>query len=117
MIDLNGAIDVVDCFVALNRIFHIYTNHKFYGLHGPIVLTLSLDGSIYLIGYPSLQQFCYKKSLVMRKPAFCSNCAADQRLYYLNPKFQASSYLLWLYSLVCIGPGRKPQRPVFSQRG
>ena len=65
----------------------------------------------------------------MRKPAFClcenkdadqlrSNYAADQRLvfairiaqslYYLNPKFQASNHLLWLYSLVCVKPGRKP---------
>ena len=25
-----------------------------------------------------------------------------QSLYYLNPKFQASSHLLWLYSLVCV---------------
>ena len=40
-----------------------------------------------------------------------------QSLYYLNPKFQASSHLLWLYSLVCVGPGRKPRKPVFSQRG
>ena len=40
-----------------------------------------------------------------------------QSLYFLNPKFQASSYLLLLYSLVCVGPGRKPRRPVFSERG
>ena len=40
-----------------------------------------------------------------------------QSLYYLNPKFQASSHLLWLCSLVCIGPGRKPRRPVFSEQG
>ena len=40
-----------------------------------------------------------------------------QFLYYLNPKFQASSHLLWLYSPVCVGPARKPRRPVFSQRG
>ena len=40
-----------------------------------------------------------------------------QSLYFLNPKFQASSHLLWLYSPVCVGPGRKPRRPVFSQRG
>ena len=40
-----------------------------------------------------------------------------QSLYYLHPKFQASSHLVWLYSLVCVGPGRKPGRPVFSQRG
>ena len=38
-------------------------------------------------------------------------------LYYLNPKFQASKHLLWLYSPVCVGPGRKPRRTVFSQRG
>ena len=80
---------------------------------------------------------CYL-SLVMRKPAFCicenkdadqlhGYREADQRLcfalrivqflYYLNPKFQASSHLLWLYSRVRVGPGRKPRRPVFSQRG
>ena len=40
-----------------------------------------------------------------------------QFLVYLNSKFQASSLLLCLYRLVCIGPGRKPQRPVFSCRG
>ena len=77
-------------------------------------------------------------SLVMRKPVICicenknaeqlrGNREADQRiffatrleqsLYFLNPKFQASSHLLWLYSLVCVGPGRKPRRPVLSQRG
>ena len=35
----------------------------------------------------------------------------------INPKFQASSNLLWLYSTVCAGPGRKPGRPVFSWHG
>ena len=72
----------------------------------------------------------------MRKPAFCicENKDADQlrgyvisafvfatgivqSLFYLNPKFQASSHLLQLYSPVCVRPGRKPRRPVFSQRG
>ena len=72
----------------------------------------------------------------MRKPAFCicENKDTDQlraklisafvfatritqSLYFLNPKFQASSHFLRLYSPVCVGPGRKPQRPVFSQRG
>ena len=72
----------------------------------------------------------------MRKPDFCicenkdadqlrGNREADQRLCFgymdstipllLNPKFQASSHFLWLYSPV--GPGQKPRRPVFSQRG
>ena len=35
----------------------------------------------------------------------------------LNPIFQASIHLIRLYSPVCVGPGRKPLRPVFSQRG
>ena len=40
-----------------------------------------------------------------------------QSLYFLILKFQASSHLVWLYSPVCVRPGRKPRRPVFSQRG
>ena len=40
-----------------------------------------------------------------------------QSLYFLNPKFRASSHLQWLSSPVCVGPGRKPRRPVFSRRG
>ena len=43
----------------------------------------------------------------------CGNPAADQHLcfryeeslYFLHSKFQASSHLLWLYSLVCVRPG------------
>ena len=35
-----------------------------------------------------------------------------QSLYYLHPKFQASSHRLSLCSLVCVGPGRKPRRAV-----
>ena len=75
---------------------------------------------------------------VMRKQAFCkcenkdadqlrSNCAADQRLCFrytdsripLLPRSEISS--LWpssvAVSLVCVGPGRTPRRPVYSQRG
>ena len=40
-----------------------------------------------------------------------------QSLHFLNTKSQASSRLLLLYSPVCVGPGLKPRRPVFSQRG
>ena len=67
----------------------------------------------------------------MRKPAFgiCENKdadqlrgdrEADQRLcfrYTDNSKFQASSHILWLCSPVCVIPGQKTRRPVFSQRG
>ena len=73
----------------------------------------------------------YNTSLIMRKPAFCicENKGADQlcafvfatqivqSLYFLNPKFQASSHLLWWNSPVCVRPDRKPRRLVFSQRG
>ena len=38
-------------------------------------------------------------------------------LFYLNPKFQGSRHLLWLYSPLCVGPGRKSRRLVFSERG
>ena len=47
--------------------------------------------------------------------AFVSATRIVQSLYFLNPKFQASSHLLWFYSQVCVGPGRKPRRPVFSE--
>ena len=40
-----------------------------------------------------------------------------QSLYFLNPKFRASSHLLWFPSPACVGPGRKPRRPVFWRRG
>ena len=67
----------------------------------------------------------------VRKPDFCicENKDADQisafvfaawivpSLCFLNPKYQVCSHLLWLYSPVCVGPGRKPWRPVFWRRG
>ena len=74
----------------------------------------------------------------MRKQDFCicenkdadqlrGNREADQRLCFRNsdstipllPKYEisASIHLVRLYSPVCVGPGRKPRRPVFSQRG
>ena len=49
--------------------------------------------------------------------AFVFTTRIVQSLYFLNPNFQASGHLLWMFSPVCNGPGRKPRRPVFSQRG
>ena len=40
-----------------------------------------------------------------------------QFLLYLYPKFQDSNFLLWVYRPVCVGSGRKPQRPIFSRHG
>ena len=86
-------------------------------------------------------------SLHLRKPdicicenkaadQLCNNCTTDrcaittqlisafvfatrivQSLYFLNPKFRASSHLQWLHSLVCVGHCREPRRPVFSEWG
>ena len=70
----------------------------------------------------------------MRKPDFClgenkgadqlrGNREADQRLCfrYLDSTIplllKASSSFLSLYRPVCVGPGRKPRRPVFSRGG
>ena len=65
----------------------------------------------------------------MRKQGFhkCENKGTDQLrgnyvfvtriVQSLYLKFQAYSHLLWLCSPVCLGPGRKPQKPVFAQRG
>ena len=66
----------------------------------------------------------------MRKPTICicenadqhcSNCTAVfatdivhvQLLFFffINIKFQVSSYLLFLYSLLCVVPGRKSRKP------
>ena len=47
--------------------------------------------------------------------AFVFAIRIEKFLLYINPKCQAFSHLLWLYSLVCVGFGRKPRRPVFSQ--
>ena len=75
-----------------------------------------------------------KVSPIMRKHAFCicenkgadqrrRNHAVDLRLYFHcigstfplfdKAKFQASNQLQCMYSLVCVGPGRKPQGQVF----
>ena len=67
----------------------------------------------------------YNLNFVERKPAFCicENKGADQLirtfvfptyivqyLFFLYPKFLASSGILLLYSRVCVGPGRTPGR-------
>ena len=36
-----------------------------------------------------------------------------QSLYFLNPKFQGTIHLLWLFSRVCVGPGQKPPETGF----
>ena len=58
----------------------------------------------------------------------CTDVQADQHLifatymyieqpFFLNPKFPASSHLVWLHSPICVGPGQKPPKQVFSCHG
>ena len=80
----------------------------------------------------SLSRIVDHLSRVTGTPAFCecknkgadqlrSNCTANQHLCirYMdstNPllaKSEISSHLLWLYSPLCVGPGRKPQKTAF----
>ena len=77
----------------------------------------------------------YKMSLVLRKLTFLHMLKQRRRsataqlvgafvftayivrlLLFLNPNFQASSHLLWLYSPICVRRGRKPLRLVFSHK-
>ena len=88
---------------------------------------------IVLSGLYHMYEWPHYLICVMRKPDFClcenkdtdqlcSNCTADQRLCfrYLDStipplQFQDSYFLLRLYRLVCVRPGRKPQIPVFHE--
>ena len=60
---------------------------------------------------------CENKGAVTAKLISAFDLATQivQFLIFLNLKFQASSLLLCLYRSVCVRPGRKPQRPVFSR--
>ena len=58
-----------------------------------------------------------RRSAAQLISAFAFTIWIVKPLYYLHLKFQAKIHLLWLYRPVCVGPGRKPRRPVFSQRG
>ena len=40
---------------------------------------------------------------------FCFHYIDSTTPLLANPKFQTSSRLLWLYSPVCVGPGRKTE--------
>ena len=101
-----------------------------------IQYTFSESGHLCILKCSEFIRFEYlHMSLVMIKPGFRTKTQISfavtaklisafvfatqivQSLYFLSTKFQASSHLLWLYSPVCVGPGRKPRRPVFSQRG
>ena len=60
---------------------------------------------------------CENKGAAKLISAFVFATRIVHFLFLLNPKFQASMLLLGLYMSVCVRPGRKPRRPVFSRRG
>ena len=53
------------------------------------------------------QQYAYVKTKTQIS-AIGFSSQIVQFLYFLNPKVQASSFLLCFNSLVCVGPGRNP---------
>ena len=58
-----------------------------------------------------IYELLHDKTLILLAAKFTT--LIEQSVYFLNPKFQASFHLLWLYSLVCVGPAWKPKRRVF----
>ena len=100
--------------------------------NGPLELSLRHVCSMYRTATVRISEPLYEKTVF----CICENKDADQlrgnreadqrlcfrytivqSLYFLNPKFEASRHILWLYSQICVKTGRKPQRPVFLQRG
>ena len=79
-----------------------------------IILAASWESQLFAYAKTKTQiSFAVTAKLIC---AFVFPTRMVQSLCFLNPKFQASSHHLWLFSPVCVGPGRKPRRPVFSQR-
>ena len=62
---------------------------------------------LFAYGKTKAQISCTVTAQLIRAFVYTSYLA--QSLYFLNPNLQTSSYLLWLYSLVCVRPGGKPQ--------
>ena len=89
--------------------------HKISDLRRRAVLSeLSENGIIAYAKTKAQISFAVTAKLIS---AFVFATRIVQFLFYLNPKFQASSSFLSMYRSVCVGPGRKPRRPVFSRRG
>ena len=83
--------------------------------HNQAIWAASWENRLFAYGKTKTQiSFAVTAKLIS---AFVFAILIVQSLYFLNPKFQASSHLVWLHSLVCVRPGRKPRRPVFSHRG
>ena len=106
-----------------NYLLIIITYHQIRILSLLLFVGLNPKGSNsgHLFGYIyqlSLVLFEYAKTKTQISAfVFTTWIVQVQSLYFLCPKFLASSHLLWFYRPVCVGLGRKPRRPVFSKRG
>ena len=104
-----------------------HVNEIFENVSTCSMCTLKLSGWRYVIWAATWENriFAYAKTktqisfAVTAKliSAFVFTTWIIQSLCFLNPKFHVCRYLLWLYSPVCVGLGRKPRRPVFWRRG
>ena len=103
----------------------IYSNvHSFsFNLYNVSLESISCQNMIWAASWEN-RIFAYAKtkaqiSFVVTTKLISAFVFATRIVYFLflYPKFQASSLLLWLYRPVCVRPGWKPRRPVFSRRG
>ena len=68
------------------------------------------------INQPTKLHYCENKGADHLISTFIFTTKIVQSIYFLNPRFQTSIHIKWLYSPVCVEPGPKPQRQVFSWR-
>ena len=61
-------------------------------------------------GYLHMRKQRRRSAAQLLISAFVFSTCIVQSYFYLNPKFKASSYLLWLHSLFCVGPGNTEDR-------
>ena len=104
-----------NCVFTCKKLKHCLITATMQNIFSDVVCAASCENRIFAYAKTKTQiSFAVTAKLIS---AFVFATRIVQSLYFLNPKFQASSHLLWLCRLVCVGPGRKPRRPVFSERG
>ena len=110
----------VDPMFSLYNVFLVISNLSFEGRNlGSVCDQFLVIAYLLLLYEPRSEKtiFAYAKTktqisftvTVKLISAFVFATRIVQSLYFLYPKFRASSHLVWLYSPVCLGPGRKPR--------
>ena len=88
-------------------VFHLFSCNSYDPPHG---ITKNLHRR-----KQSAEQLCSNSAVTAQLiSTFVFAAWIAQSFFFLNPKFQASSLLLRLYSPVCVGAGRNPNCWVFS---